>query len=321
MSYQATPETLFTTQIHELSRLLPEVRESGVEAIHGARVASRRVREVVPLMTTRLSVDVIAELESMFKKTTRALRRARDRDVMIELLSELERHMPEIIASTAPLRIELERGRDRLMRKTLKKLDRLDVEALATRLSHRVSERARILPWRRQGPDGWRETLRTQVGERAEAAREAIGRAGGVYFPNRLHAGRVSLKKLRYSAEIATATGLLDALPLLRPLKKAQELLGRIHDRDVLAQYAEEASDSAARAVVPVLEMQRRQLHQRYLRRRHDVMTATATLASLAVRSRRTALGRTGSLIVASAAVPVAWLALRPVTRVGTEPR
>jgi CHAD domain-containing protein len=312
MSYQATPETLFVTQVHELSRLLPEVRNGAVEALHDARVASRRVREVVPLMTTRFSGDVIAELESMFKKTTRALRRARDRDVMLGLLGELERHMPEIIASTAPLRIELERGRERLIRKTLKKLERLDVEAVATRLSNGVGDRfGRTLPWRRFGSDSWRNTLRAQVAERAEAAREAIGRAGGVYFPNRLHVGRVSLKKLRYSAEIATATGLLDALPLLRPLKKAQELLGRIHDRDVLAQYAEETSDSAARAVVPVLEMQRRQLHERYLRRRQDVMAATATLASLAMRSRRTALGRTGSLIVAGAAVPVAWVALR----------
>ena len=84
-----------------------------------------------------------------------------------------------------------------------------------------------------------------------------------------------------------------------------------MHDRDVLAQYAEEASDSAARALVPVLEMQRRQLHQRYLRRRQDLMAAAVTLGSLAVRSRRTALGRTGSLIVAGAALPVAWVALR----------
>lgn len=312
MSYQTTPDTLFATQIHELSRLLPEVRDGAVEALHRARVASRRVREVLPLMTTRFSVDVIAELEPMFKKTTRALARARDRDVMIGLLGELERHMPEIIASTAPLRTELERGREQLLRKTLKKLERLDVEAVATRLSHGVGDRGvRILPWRRSGSDGWRDALRGRVRERAEAAHEAIGQAGGVYFPNRLHKGRVSLKKLRYSAEIATATGLLDALALLRPLKKAQELLGRMHDRDVLAQYAEEASDSAARALVPVLEMQRRQLHQRYLRRRQDLMAAAETLGSLAVRSRRTALGRTGSLIVAGAALPVAWVALR----------
>lgn len=312
MYSQTTPDTLFATQIHELSRVLPEVHDGAVAALHQARVASRRVREVLPLMTTRFSVDVIAELEPMFKKTTRALGRARDRDVMLELLSELERHMPEIIASTAPLRIELERGRERLLRKTLKKLERLDVEAVTTHLSHGMGARvASILPWRRSGSAGWQDMLRARVKERADAAHETIGRAGGVYFPNRLHRGRVSLKKLRYSAEIAAATGLLDALALLRPLKKAQELLGRIHDRDVLAQYAEEVSGSAARAVVPVLEMQRRQLHQRYLRRRQDLMTAAATLGSLAVRSRRTALGRTGSLIVVGAAVPAAWLALR----------
>jgi CHAD domain-containing protein len=210
----ATPDSLFSRERDTLLSLLPAVRDGSVDAVHDARVSSRRIRELVPLLTSRCSAAEVDRLAAAFKETTRTLGKTRDRDVMLSLLDCTERQLPPLARDTGALHAALRQKRERVMRKTLKRLERVDVGRVLASVD---GLHPRRLPFRRPRP--WRDVLRQQLADRAGDVRHSIERAGGVYFPNRLHGTRVALKKLRYAVEIATATGLFDGRAILGPVK------------------------------------------------------------------------------------------------------
>ena len=155
----------------------------------------------------------------------------------------------------------------------------------------------------------WDEVLAAQLRERAGTLRAALDRAGGVLFPNRLHGARIAMKKLRYAIEISIATGHRELDDVLRPLRKSQELLGRLHDLDVLS-GALRAED--AMRLIPFVDFQRRRVHQRYLSRRAAVIEACAVAARTASRPPR---GRTAGRMAMVASLPLALLAVPLVRR------
>jgi CHAD domain-containing protein len=162
------------------------------------------------------------------------------------------------------------------MRKLIKRFERLGVTRELAHLAESGTWRRTSIWLARTG--AWRTQLRHLVAERAADASEAIVHATGVYFPNRAHAARIDLKKFRYAAEIAVATGLLADAERLRTLKKSQDLLGDLHDRqtliDELRDIAEDDSsiDATQLALVRhVLEAEIAELHTRFLARRTEV--------------------------------------------------
>jgi CHAD domain-containing protein len=62
-------------------------------------------------------------------------------------------------------------------------------------------------------------------------------RASGVYTPHRLHRMRLATKKLRYSIELADAARVASAGDLVETLKTVQDVLGEIHDLEVLGKW------------------------------------------------------------------------------------
>jgi CHAD domain-containing protein len=62
----------------------------------------------------------------------------------------------------------------------------------------------------------------------------AIDNAAGIYLPDRLHEVRIAVKKLRYAMEIARELSGSRAMARILTLKKAQDLLGRMHDLEIL---------------------------------------------------------------------------------------
>jgi CHAD domain-containing protein len=295
-----TPDSLFSRERVTLSSLLPGVRDGGVDAVHDARVSSRRIRELVPLLTTRCSPAEVDRLAAAFKDMTRTLGKTRDRDVMLSLLDCAERQLPQLARDTGRLHAALREKRERVMRKTLKRLERIDVDEVLASVDGLQPRRFAFRESR-----AWRDVLRQQLADRAGDVRQNIARAGGVYFPNRLHGSRVALKKLRYTVEIATATGLFDGRALLGPLKKAQDILGRIQDREVLAAFADR-DQAAAAALVPILAVQQQELHRRYLRRREDLLAIADALAS----QPRVTKMRPAALLAAGA-MPIALFVVR----------
>ena len=122
--------------------------------------------------------------------------------------------------------------------------------------------------WATRAGHAWHRDLRYTVRERARAATEAIDYATGVYFPDRAHAARIAIKKLRYAMEIAHETGAGDRNGAIRELKKAQDLLGDLHDREeLLNNLAESRQPSKA-------SRRTRSLGQAGRRRRCQLFTA-----------------------------------------------
>jgi CHAD domain-containing protein len=132
--------------------------------------------------------------------------------------------------------------------------------------------------------------------------------ASGVYMPNRMHRMRVVAKKLRYSIELADASGLRLASDLIDPLRKAQDVLGEIHDLDVLGEWVQacrEGGDISPRdseMLEALMALERSRLHASYLKRRdqiRDVCRTCKELAADAVTARAERLATRAAMVAA----------------------
>jgi CHAD domain-containing protein len=311
MPNSVTPSTLLLRQIDAFCVTLPGIRDGGTEAIHNARVATRRMRELLPLVGEQVpSVDT-EQVEEMLQRVGKRLGRARDVEMKLQLLASLEPAVPVAAGEMGRLRLLWRERRDRLVRRSIKTLERLKTEEALTEFrNHLPHERALPFGLRHRTTGRWEDALVQRLRQRAGDVREAIERAGGVIFPTRLHATRVAIKKLRYAMEIATATGVADFERQLRPIRKAQDLLGGIHDHDVLAESLKNAQLGRQR-LLPLIELNRQRLHERYLRRRDALLDACGNAVGPSVDHWTPAVKRT--LIAAS--VPLALAALPLVRR------
>jgi CHAD domain-containing protein len=123
----------------------------------------------------------------------------------------------------------------------------------------------------------WQWAVEARVARRATTLLEAVRSAGAMYLADRLHAVRIGVKKLRYAFELADdVAGARD--PDLRLLKRTQDLLGRIHDVQMLIERVRQVQASVGPpelatwrhldALTVSLENGCRRLHGRYVRER-----------------------------------------------------
>src|SRR5580765_2664047 len=92
----------FRKRLDAFARELKSVGEGDVDALHRARVASRRLREVVPLL--QLEGDVSHRLSRRLRKVTKALGAVRELDVLMLLIQELaadHRYTPSALTHVA----------------------------------------------------------------------------------------------------------------------------------------------------------------------------------------------------------------------------
>jgi CHAD domain-containing protein len=164
----------------------------------------------------------------------------------------------------------------------LKRLSRVKSEKLARRLASvgAALETATGEPWRK--------ALGARLLKRSRRLNDAMDAAGHMYAPDRLHAVRIAAKKLRYGLELASDSGLKPAAPLVRTLKRVQDMLGKLHDLQVLqthiadVQIAQNSSRADSRAALEDLaryvEDQCRHLHGRYVSLAPGIRDATVTI-------------------------------------------
>jgi CHAD domain-containing protein len=113
---------------------------------------------------------------------------------------------------------------------------------------------------------------------RARTLRAAIRDAAGLYLPDRLHEVRLAVKKLRYALEAVAELQRRRPSKALLTLKQAQDLLGRMHDFEVLiartravqgaAKVSTLRESSALDQMVRHLEHACRQMHADYVAQR-----------------------------------------------------
>ena len=241
----------------------PGIREGNVDAIHDGRVATRRLRAIVPVASAGGPPVVADDALRLLRKAGRALGRARDTDVLLEQLDGLERKL-----RTAPIAISalLHRIRDRQLherRRLVRKLDGFEFDSL-TRLA---TDRRRSLR-----SNGHLDLLERTIAEQVKELRASVNAGSGVFFPKRAHQIRIDTKKLRYQLE------LVDHPDVRRPVKRlqrTQEVLGAIQDRRALLDELSDIEDipSGEREAVQTLLMaESLELHRRYLDMRGNLL-------------------------------------------------
>lgn len=301
----ATIEHAFTTHLTTLLSRLPDVREDDVEAIHDARVATRRLRGIAPVLAGDDPSESWQEIQRSIRAIGRALGKARDVDVSLELLEQIERRTPPAAPAVAAVRARLMPEQERRRRRLIKKLEREDIAALE-RLPSALSATNGYARWRtrRRG-----RSLAAALAEHADEAQAAIAHSSAVYFPRRAHAVRVAVKKLRYLAELLDRED-EERRPALRALRRAQDALGDLHDREVLAERVkrmlQRESMPGANVLAGVLEGESRELFAQYLDMRQRLTEACDTLAGWSRHHANHALRRRRLLTMTAVALPSA---------------
>jgi CHAD domain-containing protein len=269
---------LLKPRLDRLIRTLHGVEAREIRAVHRARVASRRLRELLPVL--QLDQAATRKLTRRLRKVTRGLGSVREADVLLLLIDELHEsgrhHLPALLRVREAMEIERTQLQDHLPAKSaaaeLKRLTR-KLTAISAEL-----EAGDDTPVDR----AWRWALDARIVRRAGAVKRAIRDAGALYLAERLHRVRIALKKLRYAVELAAEASGRQTTPELRALKRAQELLGRLHDHQVLIDRVRQVQASLVPpdvtawrdldTLVASLDDRCRRLHARYVRDRSDLV-------------------------------------------------
>jgi CHAD domain-containing protein len=263
-------ELMIRQRLLALTRMLPSASNGDVNAIHQARVATRRVRAALPIVTRG---SRRRKLKKSFTRLTRALGGVRELDVAILTVDELASDPSIPTEGLQQLRVILQEQRQRLYSEMNGTVQHVDLDRLQ-RKTLSAAERA-IEEDSDQCDEKRLRSVTRRAGRRALALQAAIENAGNIYLADRLHQVRIAVKKLRYAMEIARELSRSRASARIRLLKNVQDLLGRMHDLEVLITRirALQGSDRAPTLKVSAdldrlvrrLETECRQLHVRYM--------------------------------------------------------
>jgi CHAD domain-containing protein len=193
----------------------------------------------------------------------------RELDVTIQLLDELARSPYVSRDAVEDVRARVMKERDAKRKSMIARLEEVKVEKLDRRLASvgAALDEATSEPWRK--------ALAERLLRRSRRLSVAMHEAGQMYAPEGLHAVRIAAKKLRYGLELAVGSGLKQAAPHVRTIKRAQELLGKLHDLQVLETHVAAVqaeprtgrpqSRAALENLARQIEDQCRLLHGRYV--------------------------------------------------------
>jgi CHAD domain-containing protein len=263
------PTTLLLQRLTKaLTRHIPQAVSGDDRGVHQARVTTRRLREAVPVLATGLKNSKAGKARRKIRKLTRALGTVRELDVTIHLLDELARSPQVSRTAVEDVRIRVIKEREQRRTLMLERLERVN----AGKQNHRLASVCTALDSAVAEP--WRKALAARLIARSRRLTVAITEAGHMYAPDRLHAVRIAAKKLRYGLELAAGSGLRQAVPQLRTIKRVQDMLGKLHDLQVLESHVAavqveqrtgRGSHEALQDLARHIEDQCRHLHGRYV--------------------------------------------------------
>ncbi len=201
------------------------------DTVHDLRVAIRRCRSLAAVLEQVDPDPAWPEMRKLARKLFRGLGAVRDTHVMEDWIKKLA---PENDPLRANLLSSLELNEKERSEEALRvaaKFDKKDWTGLERHLRHRV----RIVPIGGLAA----ECLAL---ERLEEAKELHNRALRTEKPKPWHALRIGLKRFRYTLE-----GLLPehSAAWSDNLKRLQDLLGDVHDLDVLSELLDETKAAA----------------------------------------------------------------------------
>jgi CHAD domain-containing protein len=284
MTAEVAPRELLEPRLTALIEHLPAALEGRAVAVHQARVASRRLREALPVIgalggrrRTRTALRAI-------RGVTRALGPVRELDVTLDLIDTVASAHPELATACRSVRRRVVSER------------RARREDMLGSLGHGVSPRARKALGRVASrldahPDlgAWSVVITARAQRRSRRFAEAIGEVGLLFDPAGLHRVRIAAKKLRYALELAAETGALPVAEHIPMLKRVQETLGRLHDLQVLLAFVRAGEidvpprlHAGLAALRDHLEQQCHREHAKYLRRRPGLLDIPGKVVAVA---------------------------------------
>ena len=283
-------EYLIRQRLTALRRALPAAKDGDVRSLHQARVATRRLREALPLFGSGRKAEKVAR---SVRRLTRLLGPARELDVSLLILDELEANRDVPRAAVDRLRASIAEQRRRLQEHVKERLDEFDMQKVRKRAIAAARKGVAANAPRDVGTAAW---TRERTTRRARRLAAAIEHAAGLYLPDRLHNVRIAIKKLRYTLELDAVSrhGRPKNAPALRTLRNMQDLLGRMHDLEVLIARTRSIQSSPGASTLKMsadldqlvrrLETECRQLHGHYMAARAKLIAVCDRLAKVGER-------------------------------------
>src|SRR6266567_2724374 len=208
-----------------MDRVLKELENfrasSNPDVVHDLRVAIRRCRSVAAVMEEVDPDPAWPAMRKVARKLFRGLGALRDAQVMNEWVKKLA---PETDPVRAHLQAAFESNEPKLRENALRLAAKFDQKSWK-RLERTLRKRSRLVP---------AGSLAAQclALERFESAKELHAKALRTEKPKPWHALRIGLKRFRYTVESLLPE---QYAAWSDNLKRIQDLLGEIHDLDVLA--------------------------------------------------------------------------------------
>lgn len=288
-------EMLIRQRLAALARMLPSARAGDVASVHQARVATRRLREALPLLVRGSS---LRKHRRTVRRLTRSLGPVRELDVALLTLDEFAGTGEVPRAGVLSLHQTIRQERARMHADMRHSIDRTRHGKLSAKL---------VAAAKKRDQEGGRPSVvdpkqlveaRARTARRAERLRISIENAAAIYLPDRLHEVRIATKKLRYAMEIVRDLSRSRATAQIATLKRAQDLLGRIHDLEVLIARTRALQGSPNAPTLRVsadmdllvrrLEMECRRLHGRYIAMRAPLLAICDRVTLVRASRRRT---------------------------------
>lgn len=244
--------------------------DASPKGVHRLRTTIRRIESLV----SYANPDIDKKLERSLEKMADLRRRAgkvRDLDVQADLLGTLGNGSTAKDRKT--LATLLEKKRNRQAKRLESVMKKLQGSKFFTRMD-RIAEQAGVLQDGKNRPLAPLEEARAQLAEMASdfAARQTMK-------TSRLHEARVTLKRIRYLAELADKT--TEQKNFIRELKSVQDVIGDWHDWEELTGTAEKQFSD--RVNCALLREARTVLGARH----SDAMSAVNKLFALALAPAR----------------------------------
>ena len=278
----------FERQMRAFSKHFRRAVEGEVEPLHQCRVATRRLREILPLCVSEVPRGAATRARRRLRRVGRALGGVREIDVALGLVVELAQKDSVAPLAAGRLRQHLRDDRDERRERMLERLRAVSIR----KLERDLADIARGLSMRQQ-TDAWAQTLAVRMARRAQRVREAVAAAGPLYISDRVHAVRIAAKKLRYALELAADTGEASTKGAVRKVRDIQEALGRLHDFEVLATTIQDITvpgadvetwNGALDGLRLELDRECRGLHSQYVAKRESLVEICDMAVQVAVR-------------------------------------